>query len=84
MEYSKNTPDHWRPGLRVAKMDWMTKLVSADGGDAGVAIVECAAAEAYRSGHLASTPMFWETALVSPEKPARRSPAGKRLVTQPV
>jgi len=28
--------------------------------------------------------MFWETALVSPEKPALRSPAGKRLVTQHV
>jgi len=43
-----------------------------------------AAAEAYRSGHLAGAPMSWETALLSPEKPALRSPAGKRLVTQPV
>jgi hypothetical protein len=24
----------------VAKMDWMTKLVPADGGDAGIAIVD--------------------------------------------
>jgi len=28
--------------------------------------------------------MSWETALVSPEKNPVRSPAGKRLVTQPV
>jgi len=62
----------------------MTKLVSADGSDAGVAIIERAAAEAHRSGHLADVPMFWETALVSSEKPALRSPAGKRLVTQHV
>jgi hypothetical protein len=33
---------------------------------------------------LPGAPMFWETALVSPEKTALRSPAGKRLVTQPV
>jgi len=52
--------------------------------DAGVAIGERAAAEAHRSGHLADVPMFWETALVSPEKPGLRSPAGKRLVPQPV
>jgi len=52
--------------------------------DAGVAIGERADAEAHRSGHLADVPMFWETALVSPEKPALRSPAGKRLVPQPV
>jgi hypothetical protein len=25
---------------KVAKMDWMTKLVPADGGDAGIAIVD--------------------------------------------
>jgi hypothetical protein len=43
-----------------------------------------AAAEAHRSGDLAGAPMFCEMALVSPEKPALRSPAGKRLVTQPV
>jgi hypothetical protein len=49
-----------------------------------VAIVERAAAEAHRSGHLAGAPMSWETALVSPEKTPVRSPAGKRLVTQPV
>jgi len=28
--------------------------------------------------------MFWEAALVSPEKPALRSPAGKWLVAQHV
>jgi thiosulfate/3-mercaptopyruvate sulfurtransferase len=59
----------------VAKMDWMTKLISSDGGDASVAIVDARPLKRYRSGHLAgAAPMFWETALVSPEKPVLRSP----------
>jgi hypothetical protein len=78
MEYSKK-----RRAI-AGPVDWMTKLGLHDRGDAGVAIVDRAAAEAQRSRHLADVPMFWETALVSLEKPALRSPAGKRLVPQPV
>jgi thiosulfate/3-mercaptopyruvate sulfurtransferase len=58
----------------VAKMEWMTKLVSGDG-SAGVAIVDSRPLKRYRSGHLSgAAPMFWETALVSPEKPVLRPP----------
>ena len=59
----------------VAKMDWMSKLVSGDPGNAGVAIVDSRPLKRYRAGHLAgAAPMFWETALVGPEKPLLRSP----------
>jgi hypothetical protein len=84
MEYSKKRRAHCRPGIKngQAGLDDQTSLRRWR--DAGVAIVERAAAEAHRSGHLDGAPMFWETALVSPEKPALRLPPGKRLVTQPV
>ena len=59
----------------VAKMDSMTKLVSGDAAGSGVAIIDSRPLKRYRSGHLAgAAPMFWETALVSPEKPVLRSP----------
>ena len=59
----------------VAKMDSMTKQVSADGGDASVVIVDSRPLKRYRAGHLAgAAPMFWETALIGPEKPLLRSP----------
>src|ERR1700686_1820006 len=59
----------------VARMDWMSKLVSGDASNASVAIVDSRPLKRYRAGHLAgSAPMFWETALVSPEKPVLRSP----------
>lgn len=59
----------------VAKMDWMSKLVSTAGGYSNVAIVDSRPLRRYRSGHLAgSAPMFWETALISSEKPLLRSP----------
>jgi hypothetical protein len=64
-------------------MDWMTKLVSADGGDAGVAIVDarplkCIAQEIWPARHVL------RNGAGQPEKLALRSPAGQRLVTQPV
>jgi hypothetical protein len=68
----------------MAKLDWMTKLVSCRWRRRGRSHRRRADAEAHRSGHLDGAPMFWETALVSPEKPALRLPPGKRLVTQPV
>jgi hypothetical protein len=40
MEYSKKRRGHSGQNKKVARMDWMTRLVSADGGDAGVAIVD--------------------------------------------
>jgi hypothetical protein len=40
MEYSKKRRAIPAQNKKVARMDWMTKLVSADGGDAGVAIVD--------------------------------------------
>lgn len=50
----KKTPRHCRPGhKKVARMDWMTKLVSADGGYAGVAIVDARPLKTHCSGHLA-------------------------------
>jgi thiosulfate/3-mercaptopyruvate sulfurtransferase len=59
----------------VAKMDWMSKLISSGGSDSSVAIVDSRPLRRYRNGHLAgSTPMFWETALISQEKPLLRSP----------
>ena len=58
----------------VAKMDWMNKLVSGEG-DSSVAIVDSRPLRRYRNGHLAgAAPMFWETALVSQEKPLLRPP----------
>jgi len=59
----------------VAQMDSMTKLVSSDAASSGVAIVDSRPLKRYRSGHLAgAAPMFWETALVSPQKPVLRPP----------
>ena len=59
----------------VAQMDSMTKLVSGDAASSGVAIVDSRPLKRYRSGHLAgAAPMFWENALVSPEKPVLRPP----------
>lgn len=59
----------------VAKMDWMSKLVSGDAGNGNVAIVDSRPLKRYRAGHLAgAAPMFWETALVSEEKPVLRPP----------
>jgi thiosulfate/3-mercaptopyruvate sulfurtransferase len=59
----------------VAQMDFMTKLVSGDAASSGVAIIDSRPLKRYRSGHLAgAAPMFWETALVSPEKPVLRPP----------
>jgi hypothetical protein len=40
MEYSKKRRAIPAQNKKVARMDWMTKLVSADGGDAGVAIID--------------------------------------------
>jgi thiosulfate/3-mercaptopyruvate sulfurtransferase len=59
----------------VASMDAMTKLVANDVASSRVAIVDSRPAKRYRAGHLAgAAPMFWETALVSQEKPLLRSP----------
>jgi thiosulfate/3-mercaptopyruvate sulfurtransferase len=59
----------------VASMDSMTRLVSGSPAAAEVAIIDSRPLKRYRSGHLAgAAPMFWETALVSPEKPVLRSP----------
>lgn len=59
----------------VATMDSMTKLVSGDAASTGVAIIDSRPLKRYRSGHLAgAAPIFWETALVSPEKPVLRPP----------
>lgn len=59
----------------VAGMDSMTKLVSADPAASDVAIIDSRPLKRYRSGHLSgASPMFWETALVSPEKPLLRPP----------
>jgi thiosulfate/3-mercaptopyruvate sulfurtransferase len=58
----------------VAKMDWMSKLVSGEG-DSSVAIVDSRPIRRYHNGHLSgSAPMFWETARISEEKPLLRSP----------
>jgi hypothetical protein len=40
MEYSKKRRGHSGQNKKVARMDWMTTLVSADSGDASVAIVD--------------------------------------------
>jgi thiosulfate/3-mercaptopyruvate sulfurtransferase len=77
-EDPKNVPGHMTITVHpevVAQMDSMAKLVSGDAAGSGVAIIDSRPLKRYRSGHLAgAAPMFWETALVSPEKPVLRSP----------
>ena len=77
-EDAKITPGTLTVKLRpeiVAKMDWMSKLVSNSGNDPSIAIVDSRPLRRYRGGHLAgAAPMFWETALISQEKPLLRTP----------
>jgi thiosulfate/3-mercaptopyruvate sulfurtransferase len=77
-EDPKITPGHLTINVHpevVARMDSMTKLVSSDAASSGVTIIDSRPIKRYRSGHLAgAAPMFWETALVSSEKPVLRSP----------
>lgn len=77
-EDPKIVPGHLTINLHpevVARMDAMTKLVSGDASGSGVAIIDSRPLRRYHSGHLAgAAPMFWETALVSPEKPVLRPP----------
>src|SRR5580704_19427131 len=65
---------HLHPEI-VAKMDWMSKLVSSGSADPEVVIVDARPMKRYRMGHLpGAEPMFWETALVSTDNPVLRSP----------
>ncbi len=65
---------HLHPEI-VAKMDWMKTLVSEGPGKSDVVIVDARPMKRYRAGHLpGAEPMFWETALVSEDKPVLRSP----------
>jgi thiosulfate/3-mercaptopyruvate sulfurtransferase len=77
-EDSKIVPGHLTINVHpevVARMDSMTKLISGDPASSGVAIIDSRPLKRYRSGHLAgAAPIFWETALVSPEKPVLRPP----------
>lgn len=78
-EDPKITPGHLTITVHpdvVARMDWMAKVAGGDpAAAAGVAVVDSRPLKRYRSGHLAgAAPMFWETALVSPQKPVLRPP----------
>jgi thiosulfate/3-mercaptopyruvate sulfurtransferase len=77
-EDPKITPGHLTITVHpevVARMDWMAKVAGVDPATGGVAVVDSRPLKRYRSGHLAgAAPMFWETALVSPQKPVLRPP----------